>query len=98
MSRGRASTNQTFFAGEAAEDDDAYDYYLMKVTSNGLVTSRSEEMDDCRSYLIRKKLKALTRDINLRLCNTSSQQCIIRPFKYRVADQSELDKNDQYDK
>lgn len=39
----------------AAEDDDAYDYYLMKVTSNGLVSSRSEEMDDCRSYLIRKK-------------------------------------------
>lgn len=40
----------------AAEDDDAYDYYLMKATSNSLVTSRSEEMDDCRSYLIHKKI------------------------------------------
>ena len=45
----------------AAEDDDAYDYYLMKVTSNGLVTSRSEEMDDCRSYLIRKKIISINK-------------------------------------
>lgn len=45
----------------AAEDDDAYDYYLMKVTSNGLVTSRSEEMDDCRSYLIRKNIISINK-------------------------------------
>ena len=45
----------------AAEDDDAYDYYLMKVTRNGLVTSRSEEMDDCRSYLIRKKIISINK-------------------------------------
>ena len=45
----------------AAEDDDAYDYYLMKVTSNGLVTSRSEEMDDCRSYLIQKKIISINK-------------------------------------
>lgn len=44
-----------------AEDDDAYDYYLMKVTSNGLVTSRSEEMDDCRSYLIHKKIISINK-------------------------------------
>lgn len=45
----------------AAEDDDAYDYYLMKATSNGLVTSRSEEMDDCRSYLIWKKIISINK-------------------------------------
>ena len=45
----------------AAEDDDAYDYYLMKVTSNGLVTSRSQEMDDCRSYLTLKKIKSINK-------------------------------------
>ena len=45
----------------AAEDDDAYDYYLMKVTRNGLVTSRSEEMDDCRSYLIWKKIISINK-------------------------------------
>lgn len=33
-------------AAIAAQDDDSYDYYLMKVTSNGLVTLRAEETDD----------------------------------------------------
>lgn len=33
-------------AAIVAQDDDSYDYYLMKVTSNGLVTLRAEETDD----------------------------------------------------
>lgn len=33
-------------AAIAAQDDDSYDYYLMKMTSNGLVTLRAEETDD----------------------------------------------------